>query len=57
MAAALAACKILREMSHLETGAEVTRTVSEAKYEQLALGEPLAWPSAHQTPLWVCGSS
>ncbi|CAD7669920.1 unnamed protein product [Nyctereutes procyonoides] len=38
VAAALAACKILREMSHLETGAEVTRTVSEAKYEQLALG-------------------
>lgn len=39
MAAALAACKIVREMAHLQTGAEVRRTASEAKYEQLALGE------------------
>ncbi|XP_034869654.1 transient receptor potential cation channel subfamily M member 5 [Mirounga leonina] len=38
VAAALAACKILREMSRLETGAGVHCTVSEAKYEQLALG-------------------
>ncbi|XP_027388272.1 transient receptor potential cation channel subfamily M member 5 [Bos indicus x Bos taurus] len=39
VAAALAACKILKEMSHLETEAEVGRTLREAKYEQLALGE------------------
>nr|XP_045751171.1 transient receptor potential cation channel subfamily M member 5 [Mirounga angustirostris] len=38
VAAALAACKILREMSRLETGAGVHCTVSEAKYEQLVLG-------------------
>ncbi|XP_058382132.1 LOW QUALITY PROTEIN: transient receptor potential cation channel subfamily M member 5 [Diceros bicornis minor] len=38
VAAALAACKILKEMSHLETKAEVGRTMREAKYEQLALG-------------------
>ncbi|XP_057173204.1 transient receptor potential cation channel subfamily M member 5 [Ursus arctos] len=38
VAAALAACKIVREMAHLQTGAEVRRTASEAKYEQLALG-------------------
>ncbi|XP_059254797.1 transient receptor potential cation channel subfamily M member 5 [Mustela nigripes] len=38
VAAALAACKILREMSHLEAGAGVRRPVREAKYEQLALG-------------------
>ncbi|VFV41768.1 transient receptor potential cation [Lynx pardinus] len=38
VAAALAACKILREMSHLEAGAEGGRGGSEAKYEQLALG-------------------
>ncbi|KAM6159459.1 transient receptor potential cation channel subfamily M member 5 [Rhynchocyon petersi] len=37
VAAALAACKILREMSHLETEADVARTMREAKYEQLAL--------------------
>ncbi|XP_027435445.1 transient receptor potential cation channel subfamily M member 5 isoform X3 [Zalophus californianus] len=37
VAAALAACKILREMSHLETGAGAHCTMSEAKYEQLAL--------------------
>lgn len=42
VAAALAACKILKEMSHLETEAEAGRTQREAKYEQLALGEPLA---------------
>ncbi|XP_066234344.1 transient receptor potential cation channel subfamily M member 5 [Saccopteryx leptura] len=38
VAAALAACKILREMSHLETEAEVDRTTRRATYEQLALG-------------------
>nr|XP_056707932.1 transient receptor potential cation channel subfamily M member 5 [Euleptes europaea] len=37
VAAALAACKILREMSHLETDAEVVRRMKEAKYEQLAV--------------------
>ncbi|XP_061468754.1 transient receptor potential cation channel subfamily M member 5 [Rhineura floridana] len=37
VAAALAACKILREMSHLETEAEVVRKMKEAKYEQLAV--------------------
>uniref|UniRef100_F7HAD8 Transient receptor potential cation channel subfamily M member 5 n=1 Tax=Callithrix jacchus TaxID=9483 RepID=F7HAD8_CALJA len=37
VAAALAACKILKEMSHLETEAEVARAMREAKYEQLAL--------------------
>ncbi|XP_033062554.1 transient receptor potential cation channel subfamily M member 5 isoform X2 [Trachypithecus francoisi] len=37
VAAALAACKILKEMSHLETEAEAARAVREAKYEQLAL--------------------
>ncbi|KAM5248480.1 transient receptor potential cation channel subfamily M member 5 [Ctenodactylus gundi] len=37
VAAALAACKILKEMSRLETEAEVVRTMREAKYEQLAL--------------------
>uniref|UniRef100_A0A2K5W1U9 Transient receptor potential cation channel subfamily M member 5 n=1 Tax=Macaca fascicularis TaxID=9541 RepID=A0A2K5W1U9_MACFA len=36
VAAALAACKILKEMSHLETEAEA-RAMREAKYEQLAL--------------------
>ncbi|XP_036867592.2 transient receptor potential cation channel subfamily M member 5 isoform X3 [Manis javanica] len=36
VAAALAACKILKEMSHLETAAERGRTC-EARYEQLAL--------------------
>lgn len=41
MATALAACKILREMSHLETEAEVDRATRGALYEQLALGEPL----------------
>lgn len=50
VATALAACKILREMAHLET---------EAKYEQLALGEPWAWCLAHLRaggdlrPFWV----
>lgn len=38
VAAALAACKTLKEMSHLEPGAEVGRTLREAKHEQLALG-------------------
>ncbi|XP_049748802.1 transient receptor potential cation channel subfamily M member 5 [Elephas maximus indicus] len=37
VATALAACKILKEMSHLETETEVARTMREAKYEQLAL--------------------
>ncbi|XP_008837419.1 transient receptor potential cation channel subfamily M member 5 [Nannospalax galili] len=37
VAAALAACKIIKEMSHLETEAEVARTMREAKFEQLAL--------------------
>uniref|UniRef100_A0A8C5VYG5 Transient receptor potential cation channel subfamily M member 5 n=1 Tax=Microcebus murinus TaxID=30608 RepID=A0A8C5VYG5_MICMU len=37
VAAALAACKILKEMSHLEPEAEVARAMREAKYEQLAL--------------------
>ena len=39
VAAALAACKIIKEMSHLEKEAEVARTMREAKYEPLALGE------------------
>ncbi|KAM7086527.1 transient receptor potential cation channel subfamily M member 5 [Molossus nigricans] len=38
VASALAACKIVREMSHLETEAEVDRATREASYEQLALG-------------------
>lgn len=42
VAAALAACKIIKEMSHLEKEAEVARTMREAKYEQLALGESQA---------------
>ncbi|KAG8125707.1 hypothetical protein E2320_020813, partial [Naja naja] len=37
VAAALAACQIVREMSHLETKAEVVRRMKEAKYEQLAV--------------------
>ncbi|XP_072495576.1 transient receptor potential cation channel subfamily M member 5 isoform X1 [Notamacropus eugenii] len=37
VAAALAACKILKEMSHLETKAEVARSMKEANYEHLAL--------------------
>ncbi|XP_021568092.1 transient receptor potential cation channel subfamily M member 5, partial [Carlito syrichta] len=37
VAAALAACKILKEMSHLETEAEAAQAMHEAKYEQLAL--------------------
>ncbi|XP_027296353.1 transient receptor potential cation channel subfamily M member 5 [Cricetulus griseus] len=37
VAAALAACKIIKEMSHLEKEAEVARTMRESKYEQLAL--------------------
>uniref|UniRef100_A0A8C3GDQ3 Transient receptor potential cation channel subfamily M member 5 n=1 Tax=Cairina moschata TaxID=8855 RepID=A0A8C3GDQ3_CAIMO len=37
VASALAACKILREMSHLETKTEVARIMKEAKYEQLAV--------------------
>ncbi|XP_058160944.1 transient receptor potential cation channel subfamily M member 5 isoform X1 [Dasypus novemcinctus] len=37
VAAALAACKIIREMSHLATDAAAARSLREAKYEQLAL--------------------
>ncbi|XP_058518636.1 transient receptor potential cation channel subfamily M member 5 isoform X2 [Ochotona princeps] len=37
VAAALVACKILKEMAHLEPAAEAARTLQEAKYEQLAL--------------------
>lgn len=40
MATALAACKILREMAHLEAEAEADRGSRGASYEQLALGEP-----------------
>lgn len=60
VAAALAACKIIKEMSHLEKEAEVARTMREAKYEQLALGESQAdcgplivvWPRV--TPMASC---
>lgn len=53
VATALVACKILREMSHLEAEAEADRSSRVASYEQLALGEalpgcglfPRAWPS------------
>ncbi|CAM2115439.1 unnamed protein product [Caretta caretta] len=37
VAAALAACKILKDMSRLETEAEVAHRMKEAKYDQLAL--------------------
>uniref|UniRef100_A0A8C8SPL9 Transient receptor potential cation channel subfamily M member 5 n=1 Tax=Pelusios castaneus TaxID=367368 RepID=A0A8C8SPL9_9SAUR len=37
VAAALAACKILKDMSRLETEAEAARRMKEAKYDQLAL--------------------
>ncbi|KAL2088932.1 hypothetical protein ACEWY4_015831 [Coilia grayii] len=37
VAAALAACKILKEMAHLESEAESARSMKEAKYEQFAL--------------------
>ncbi|XP_057583169.1 transient receptor potential cation channel subfamily M member 5 [Hippopotamus amphibius kiboko] len=37
VAAALAACKIVKEMSHLETEAQARRALRDAKYEQLAL--------------------
>ncbi|KAM9555986.1 transient receptor potential cation channel subfamily M member 5 isoform 1-T1 [Guaruba guarouba] len=37
VASALAACKILKEMSRLETETEVERIMKEAKYEQLAV--------------------
>lgn len=39
MAAALAGCKILKEMARLESEAESARSMKEAKYEQFALGE------------------
>ncbi|XP_024902048.1 transient receptor potential cation channel subfamily M member 5 [Pteropus alecto] len=38
VAAALAACKILREVSHLDVEAEAGHSTSQATYEQLALG-------------------
>ncbi|NXI48431.1 TRPM5 protein, partial [Galbula dea] len=37
VASALAACKILKEMSRLETETEVAQIMKEAKYEQLAV--------------------
>nr|XP_015193971.1 PREDICTED: transient receptor potential cation channel subfamily M member 5 [Lepisosteus oculatus] len=37
VAAALAGCKILKEMAHLESEAESARSMKEAKYEQFAL--------------------
>uniref|UniRef100_A0A8C9RN27 Transient receptor potential cation channel, subfamily M, member 5 n=1 Tax=Scleropages formosus TaxID=113540 RepID=A0A8C9RN27_SCLFO len=37
VAAALAGCKILKEMAHLESEAETARSMKEAKYEQFAL--------------------
>ncbi|XP_010223135.1 PREDICTED: transient receptor potential cation channel subfamily M member 5 [Tinamus guttatus] len=37
VASALAACKILKEMSRLETETEAARIMKEAKYEQLAV--------------------
>ncbi|XP_054553520.1 transient receptor potential cation channel subfamily M member 5 [Talpa occidentalis] len=37
VAAALAACKILKEMSHLETQVQAGSALCQAKYEQLAL--------------------
>ncbi|XP_044540607.1 transient receptor potential cation channel subfamily M member 5-like, partial [Gracilinanus agilis] len=37
VAAALAACKILKEMARLETEAEAARSMKEANYERLAL--------------------
>lgn len=39
VASALAACKILKEMSRLETETEVARIMKEANYEQLAVGK------------------
>lgn len=39
VAAALAGCKILKEMAKLESEAESARSMKEAKYEQFALGE------------------
>lgn len=39
VAAALAGCKILKEMARLESEAESARSMKEAKYEQFALGE------------------
>lgn len=56
MAVALAACKILKEVSHLETGAEVGHTLREAKYEQLALGEqPRQWGCSDPVLLGATG--
>ncbi|KAL4613437.1 transient receptor potential cation channel subfamily M member 5 [Arapaima gigas] len=37
VAAALAGCKILKEMAHLESEAETARSMKDAKYEQFAL--------------------
>lgn len=39
VASALAACKILKEMSRLETETEAARIMKEANYEQLAVGK------------------
>lgn len=39
VASALAACKILKEMSRLETETEVACIMKEAKYEHLAVGK------------------
>lgn len=39
VASALAACKILKEMSRLETETKAACIMKEAKYEQLAVGE------------------
>lgn len=44
VAAALAGCKILKEMARLESEAESARSMKEAKYEQFALGEFLNCP-------------
>lgn len=41
VAAALAGCKILKEMAHLESEAENARSMKEAKYEQFSLGKIL----------------
>lgn len=39
VASALAACKILKEMSRLETETKAACIMKEAKYEQLAVGK------------------
>lgn len=59
MAAALAACKILREVSHLDTEAKEGHSTCQTTYEQLALGKPgLASDRPHgRGPGWPVGSS